>query len=682
MRTPKSLLCVLIMAGFSLPVAAAGAGSLTKEEIAKAVSAAMDTSADPCQDFYQYACGGWTKTTELPADQARWVRSFSVIQESNREFIRDVLEEAAKNPGDDPDRRKVGDFYGSCMDEKAVESAGAEPLTPLMKKIATVDGPAKLMTVSAELQRWNVGALLALGVFPDFKNPDLSIAWLFQGGLGMPDRDYYLSEDENKKALLADYEKHIIRMFALLGDDDEEAARNAADVLAFETELAKVSRPRQEMRDFERLYNKIDLDGLMKLTPELPWKTFLAGTGYPEVTDISVATPEFFERLATLARETPAEVLRTYLRWHVAHDMAGLLSSQFVTSDFEFFGRKLQGQKEIEPRWKRCVDATQGALAEVLGGVYVKERFAGNSKKIATEMIHDIESAFEGNLPELAWMDDPTRDRAKGKVATLTNKIGFPDEWRDYSGMKVKKNDYFGNAIAGREFEFDFEARKIGKAVDRKEWGMSPQMVNAYYNPLWNEIVFPAGILQPPFFHKDYPAAMNYGGIGGVIGHELTHGFDDQGRKFDPNGRLSEWWAPEVAGKFEQQAQCVDDFYSGYEVAEGVNVNGRLTLGENIADIGGVKEAYRAYKEWEKRNGATEALLENLANDKLFFVSWGQVWCTVTTEQFERLQVTTDSHSPAKFRVMGPLANNPDFARVFSCDEGAPMNPENGCVVW
>jgi predicted metalloendopeptidase len=682
MQHSRRVVSFLALAAASLTMAADD-GATTPKEISKTVTEAMDRTADPCQDFYQYACGGWIKNTPLPSDQARWTRSFSVIRESNRAFINDVLKGAAASPAEDPDGRKLGDFYGSCMDESTIDKAGAKPLDPLMKLVSSVEDPESLLVVSAKLQRMGVNALLGLGVFPDFKNPDLNIAWFFQGGLGMPDRDYYVSEDAKKKELIGEYEKYIARMFGLLGDDEKTAAKSAADVLAFETELAKASRPAQEMRDFERLYNKIDLEGLNKLTPGLPWTKFMEGIGYPGLHDISVATPEFFERVEDLAKETPKETLQTYLRWNVINGFANALSSDFVNASFEFYGKKLQGQQEIEPRWKRCVNATQAALGEVLGRVFVKARFAGDSKKVATEMIHDIEAAFEGSLPSLAWMDDTTRAGAKEKVATLINKIGYPDEWRDYSGLKLKRGDHFGNSLSSNEFEFDYQAGKAGNPVDRNDWGMAPQMVNAYYNPLWNEIVFPAGILQPPFFHREQPAAMNYGGIGGVIGHELTHGFDDQGRKFDPQGRLSEWWAPEVSGRFEERAQCVNDFYSGYEVADGANVNGQLTLGENIADIGGVKEAYTAYRSWESRHDLPPPpTVEGLTNEQLFFVGWGQVWCTVATEEYERMQVTTDPHSPGKFRVMGPLANNPDFARVFSCEKGTPMNPEKSCEVW
>ncbi len=682
MRRSGSLLTLCLALAAVTPVVAGSSAALQTKQIAAEVQAAMDRTADPCTDFYRYACGGWLDTSELPPDRSRWTRSFSVIDERNREVVRGLLEAAARQPGEDPDSQRLGSYYGSCMDEEAVESARAKPLEPLLELAGKVSDAESMLEVTGRLHRKGIDVFFSTGVFPDFKNTDLNIACLFQGGLGMPDRDYYVSEDDKKQQLLEEYEGHVARMFAMIGDDEEAAARHAAQVLAFETELAKVSRPRQEMRDLERLYNKLDIGGLQELTPKLPWKSYLAGTGYPEIQDISVATPEFFERLQELLDETDPAVLQTYVRWHVVKETAPLLSSGFVDAAFEFFRRKLAGQQEIQPRWKRCGRATESALGESVGRLYVDLLFSGSSKEVASEMIHDIEVAFEGNLPGLAWMDDDTRGRAMQKVGTLQNKIGYPDEWRDYSSMKLVRDDYFSNAMAGREFEFDRLSRKIGKPVDRKEWGMSPQQVNAYYNPLWNEIVFPAGILQPPFFNKDFPAAMNYGGIGGVIGHELTHGFDDQGRKFDPKGRLEEWWEPEVAERFESQAQCVDDFYSAYEVEPGVTVNGRLTLGENIADIGGVKQAYQAYKQWEERHEATAPAIEGLTNDQLFFVAWGQVWCTLASKEYERLQVTTDPHSPAKFRVQGPVSHNPAFARAFGCSEESPMQPENQCVVW
>jgi predicted metalloendopeptidase len=659
-----------------------GAAEVTPERVAQEVRSAMDGTADPCQDFYRYACGGWLDATERPADEAIWTRSFSTIVENNREVVREIVEDARANPGDDPDRQRIGYFYGSCMDEASVDEAGTEPLLPIFEEISKVKDSASLLSVVGKLHRRNVETLFEVHVIPDFKDPDLNISFLWQGGLGMPDRDYYVSEEEVKKELLAAYEAHVARMLGLLGDDEESAKRQAAAILSFETELAKASRSAQEMRIVEKLYNKLDIGGLKELTPTLLWDSYLGAIGYPDILDISVATPEFFEALEKLIGETEMPLIHSYLRWHALRSHARLLSKPVVGANFEFYGKKLAGQEEIKPRWKRCVEATQNALGELVGKLYVERRFAGESKAIATEMILDIEKAFEGNLPRLAWMDDATRGQAMSKVEAVGNKIGYPDEWRDYSSLKLEPGSYYRNALAAFEFEFDRQTSKVGQAVDPNEWEMTPQMVNAYYHPLHNEIVFPAGILQPPFFHRGFPAAMNYGAIGGVIGHELTHGFDDQGRKFDPEGQLNDWWQPEVVEKFSAQAQCIDDFYSGYEIEPGVKVNGKLTLGENIADIGGLKQAHMAYKLWEERHGTPEAVVEGLTSDQLFFVAWGQVWCTLASPEIERVQVTTDPHSPGRFRVVGPVSNNRAFAEAFGCEPDQPMSPDDICVVW
>ncbi len=670
----------------SSPITVA-AQDLTPEQVASEVRGAMDPSADACQDFYRYACGGWLDATELPADKSRYTRSFTVIFERNRELVRTLLEEAAREEaaadrGDDPDRRRIGHFYGSCMDEAAVEKAGVAPLAPFFARIASVEDAAGLLRVAGELQRIGVPALLGPAVFPDFLDPDLNIAWLFQGGLGLPDRDYYLSEDAKKREILAAYPAHVARMLRLAGEDEATATAQAAAIVALETELARASRPAEEMRDFERLYNKIDRPGLAQLTPQLAWDGFFAGLGHPGATDLSVTVPEFFQALERVATTSPPETLQAYLRWHTINALAPQLSAEVVEADFDFYGRTLRGTQENEPRWKRCVSATSAAMGEPVGKLYVERQFAGSSKQVALEMIGDIETAFEAALPQLAWMDPATREQAEAKVATLTNKIGYPDRWRDYSGLVIVAGDHFANVAAANAFEFDYQAAKIGRPVDRSEWGMTPEQVNAYYNPLWNEIVFPAGILQPPFFHKDFPAAMNYGAVGGVIGHELTHGFDDQGRKFAPDGKLRDWWAPEAEAKFETQTACVRDHYGEYEVAPGAPVNGQLTLGENIADIGGVKEAYGAYKTWEARNGASAPAVEGLTNDQLFFVAWSQAWCGLATDERLRLQVTTDPHSPDRFRAVGPLTQAPAFAAAFQCAAGTPMNPVERCEVW
>ena len=689
----RPLLLVALLAGCSAttPLIAAEAPSaktLSRTEIAAAVVSSMDKTADPCDDFYRYACGGWLDNTKLPSDQARWVRSFSTITERNRELVKNLLEAEGKTPSADPERRQIGDFYAACMDEAAVERAALAPLAGMFAEIETVAEADSLMTVTADLSQNGVGVLFGGGAAPDFKNPGMNLLFLSQGGLGLPDRDYYVSADPKKKEILVQYEAHVARMLGLAGETAPDAARHADAIVGFETELAKASRPRAEMRDRDKIYNKIDRAGLEKLTPKLAWPRFFTALGYPDVQSINVAVPEFYQALERLATTTPPETLRAYLRWNVIDSQADRLPKTFVDANFDFFGKTLSGQQEIQPRWKRCVTATTAALGEAIGKIYVAQEFAGNSKEVAVEMIRDIENAFESNLPALAWMDDTTRQRAVEKAKKVTNKIGYPDTWRDYSTVVVKRDDYFASALSGARFEFNRDMKKVGQPVDRAEWRMVPQLVNAYYMSTSNEIAFPAGILQPPFFHKDFPAALNYGGVGTVMGHELTHGFDDQGRKSDGDGVLREWWEPEVAAKFEKQAACVDAQYSAMEVEPGVHVNGKLTLGENIGDIGGVKESYVAYQGWKKRHAAEAAaaaaqpLVPGLSDDQLFFVAFSQVWCSLASPEFLRNQVTTDPHSPGRFRATVPLINQPAFAAAFACPAGAKMNPKERCIVW
>jgi endothelin-converting enzyme/putative endopeptidase len=656
--------------------------SLTPAAIAQTVLSAMDPKADPCTDFYRYACGGWMASNTIPADQPRWSRSFSVVSEHNREVIRGLLEDAASSAGDDALRRKVGDFYAACMDEAAVEKAGVTPLDAWFTMISGVKDAATLFAAGAKLHHGGTEVLFSIGAQPDFKDPNTTIGLLSQGGLGMPDRDYYLASDPRKKELLAKYQEHVARMLTLAGEPAEAALADAATVVAFETELAKISRPRADMRDRDKLYHKMDRAALAALAPELPWQPFFDGIGQPAIAAINVAVPEFFTGLGKLVAATPPATLRAYLRWHAIHDASEVLSKPFVDASFELYGKALSGQAEIQPRWKRCVDLTGRLLGEAVGKLYVEREFAGNSKEVALEMVRDIETAFEGNLPALTWMDDATRQRAREKARKVTNKIGYPDHWRDYLSVATSRSNLFANALAAATFEFDRQMRKAGQPTDRSEWRMTPQTVNAYYNSLGNEIVFPAGILQPPFFHRDYPTAMSYGAIGAVIGHELTHGFDDQGRKSDGDGVLREWWEPAAAERFEKQAACIRDQYGGYEVEPGVKVNGQLTLGENIADNGGLKQAYLAYQGWEKRHGAPPPAVPGLTNDQLLFVSFAQVWCNMATPEFQRRQVTTDSHSPGQFRAIGAPRNSAAFAAAFHCPVGVAMRPANQCTVW
>jgi endothelin-converting enzyme/putative endopeptidase len=661
----------------------AAAGTLTPEQVRDGVLGSMDRTADPCQDFYRYACGGWLDSTKLPADQSRWVRSFSTITEHNRDVVRALLEDAARDPGPaGTERQKIGDLYGACMDEAALDKSGARPLAPLLARADSVTDPASLLRVTAELSRQGVDALIGAGPVPDFKNPTLNLYFLSQGGLGLPDRDYYVSEDPKKKEILAAYEKHVARMLGMIGEEATAAAADAGRIVGFEAELARASRPRAEMRDREKLYHKIDREGLEKLTPALPWAAYFEGLGHPDLRSINVAVPEFYQAVERLAAATPVETLRAYLRWQVLDDLAAYLPESFAVADYEFFGRTLSGQAEIQPRWKRCVGAVNGLLGEAVGKLYVEREFAGNSKQVALEMIQDVEHAFEGNLANLGWMDGVTRARAVEKARKVANKIGYPDTWRDYSTVAVRRDDYFGSAESAERFEAERQLAKVGRPVDRGEWLMTPQVVNAYYLATNNEIVFPAGILQPPFFHKDFPAAMNYGAVGAVMGHELTHGFDDQGRKSDGDGVLREWWEPAVAERFDQAAQCVEKQYSAREVEPGVHVDGKLTLGENIADLGGLKEAQLAYAGWRQRHGAPEPLVPGLTDDQLLFVSFAQTWCSLGTPEFLRRQVTTDSHSPGMFRAVAAPMNSPAFRAAFACQDGDRMVAHPTCTVW
>jgi len=675
MRRLLILLAALLVASPILAAEASASG------VAATVKAAMDTKADPCQDFYRYACGGWIDTTKLPADQVRWGRGFSEIAERNRTINREILEDAAKTPGEDPNRQKLGWFYGTCMDEAGIEAAGTKPIETWMKDVGKVKDGKTLLAMVGRMHAATIPGLFGIGVEADFKDPNTNIAQMFQGGLGLPDRDYYLKDD--KKPMRDAYVAFVQKMFELSGEKPEDAKTMAGQVVAFETELAKNSRPRAELRDPDKTYNKLDRAGLKKLTPELDWDGYFTATGHPEITQINVAIPEFFEGLQKLAASTDAATLQAYLRWNVLRDAAPALPKAFDQENFAFYGKTLQGQKEQQARWKRCVAQTDGALGEILGQEFIKKQFAGDSKKIARELVESIQSAFASNLPSLAWMDDTTRQRALGKKGTLVNKIGYPDKWKDYSKLRIKKGDYFGNLVAAGRFEYEREAAKIGKPVDKAEWGMTPPTVNAYYNPLNNEMVFPAGILQAPFFSKDFPPAMNFGGIGMVMGHELTHGFDDEGRKFDAQGKLTEWWEPSVSTKFEERAACIESQYGNYEIQPGLKLNGKLTLGENIADNGGIKEAYLAYKAYEAKHPevATPAV-DGLTNDQLLFVGFAQTWCSLATPEIERVLVTVDPHSPPRFRVNGPLSNYAKFAETFSCAEGTPMKPANACEVW
>ncbi len=649
-------------------------GAAPQAATAQEVLANMDLEADPCQDFYRYACGGWLDRVEIPADKTRWGR-FNELREHNLDVLRGVLEGKGA-----PALSAAA--YRACMDEAAIEQAGSAPIQPLLDEAAKVRSTEALMTFVGKLHPMRVGALFAIGAGADYDDPNLDIAQVFQGGLGLPDRDYYLDESEAGKALLTDYQAHVARSLELAGYAPARAKKAAASVVRFETALAKAATPREKLRDPKAHYHKIDREGLESTARGLPWGAYFQALGHPDITDINVATPEFFKSLPRAIKKAGWKTVQDYLAWHIVEQASPALSKAFVDEDFAFYGKRLRGQEELEPRWKRCIQATDGILGEDLGKGYVAAAFAGDSKSIARTMIEGIEAAFAAGLPSLSWMDPATRERALEKMRAISNKkIGYPDTWRDYSGLEIG-SDHVANLRAGRAFSFHYDMGNVGKPVRRDEWGMSPPTVNAYYNATLNEMVFPAGIMQPPFFSRDWPMAKNFGGIGMVMGHELTHGFDDQGRKFDGQGRLHAWWDEAAVKRFEERAACVEKQYSAYEVQPEVHLNGKLTLGENIADLGGTKLALRAYRAWVGEHGEEPQLVPELTNDQLLLVSFAQIWCGKERPEIERVLVRTDPHSRPRFRVNGPMSDLPEFWQAFSCAEGTPMHPADACEVW
>jgi putative endopeptidase len=648
--------------------------------VAQEVLSNLDPSVSPCDDFYRYACGGWLDRTEIPSDESRFGR-FHVLRERNKAALHRILEAAAAQEGATDARGKLGQFYRACMDEESIERRGLDPLASTLREIEGVDGLETLMTTAGRLHRRGTPVLFGFHVSPDYEDPGVNLAHLVQGGLGLPDREYYLGSDERSVALREAYRAHVVHMFELL--DVSGAAAQAEAVLDLEGRLAEAWTPRDELRDPKKRYHPVDRAALQAITPELPWDAYFRGAGHEGVAALNVSPRVYLERMQAVLADTTPETLRAYLRWHLVRAAADHLPARFVRAKFEFYGKTLSGQRELEPRWKRCVAATDGALGEILGQDYVASEFAGDSKQVALDMIHRIEAAFAEGLHTLAWMDDTTRARAIEKMEAVVNKIGYPDEWRDYRELDVG-DDHLENMIAAAVFEFDREAREVGQPVDRGRWYMTPPTVNAYYNPSGNEMVFPAGILQPPFFDPEYPMAINFGGIGMVMGHELTHGFDDQGRKFDGAGKLTQWWEDSAIERFEERAACVEQLYDGYEVQPGLTLNGKLTLGENIADFGGIKQAYRAFRSWAADNGVAidGPAIEGLTHAQLFFVAYGQIWCTKATPEIERVLALTDPHAHARYRVNGPLSNLPEFWATFSCQEEEPMRAVDVCEVW
>jgi len=641
---------------------------------------AIDRSVDPCVDFYQYACGTWMKNNPIPPDQSVWGR-FNELQERNLVILRGILEKAAvASPNRTPVEQKIGDFYESCMDERAIDRKGISPIRPDLDRIAALKDKAALVDEVANLHREGVNAMFSFGSGPDFKDSNMTIAQADQGGLGLPDRDYYLKTDAKSVELRKKYEAHVAKMFELLGDSPAEAGRKAAVVLRVETGLAEGALDRVSRRDPAKVYHKMTAAEFESLTPAFGFRKYLVGMGTPQVQSLNVAEPGFFKGLQALITKTSLADWKTYLTWHVVHSNASMLPQKFVDADFDFYGRTLTGAKELKPRWKRCVGFTDNDLGEALGQKYVELTFGKEGKERTLKMVNEIEKALGQDIQQLTWMTPETKQKALEKLHEVTNKIGYPDKWRDYSSVKIVRDDFVGNDRRATEFEVHRQLAKIGKAPDRNEWGMTPPTVNAYYDPTMNNINFPAGILQPPFYDNHMDDAVNLGAIGAVIGHELTHGFDDEGRQFDGHGNLKEWWTPADAKEFARRSECLVDEYSSFVSTGDTHLNGKLTLGENTADNGGVRLALMVLE--SELAGKKPAKIDGFTPEQRLFLGYAQIWCQNATPEALRLRAETDPHSSGRFRVNGVVQNMPEFQKAFACKAGQPMVRQPACRVW
>src|SRR2546421_804392 len=644
--------------------------------------AGMDTSASACNDFYQYANGGWLKANPIPAAYPAWGVA-NVLNEKNRDVLHDILEAAAKNTAakKGSNEQKVGDYYASCMDEAKIEADGLKPIQAELDLINKVTDQKWLPAEITRLHSYGYNALFGSGSNRDFKNASETIIGISQGGLSLPTRDYYLKTDDRSKSIRDEYVKHVAKMFELMGDDAAKAASEAQAVMTLETKLAGGSKLPVELRDPEKLYHRMPMTAVKDAAPAFDWMGYFQAVAHSKA-DVNVATPDFFKVMNTELTATSIDDWKTYLRWNIINRAAAALSAKFVDEDFHFKGTVLQGAKENLPRWKRCVAGTDGAMGEALGAVYVQKAFPPSAKERALTMVRNLEAALKSDITTLSWMSDATRKQAIVKLDAFLNKIGYPDKWRDYSALNVDRSSYQTNRLRVGKFNEDRDWAKVGKPVDRMEWGMTPPTVNAYYNPQNNEIVFPAGILQPPFFDPNADDALNYGSMGSVIGHEMTHGFDDQGSKYDPSGNLANWWSEADLNAFKERAGCIVNQFSNFEVEKGMNQNGSLVQGESIADLGGLVVAYAAFQ--KAMEGKPRTNIDGFTPEQRFFLGYARGWATNMRPEFARLLVNIDPHPLAKFRVNGPLSNIPQFAAAFQCKEGDPMvRPEKDrCVIW
>ena len=603
----------------------------------------LDKDIDPCTDFYAYACTKWQAQNPIPSDRPGWGR-FNELQERGEYIVRDILQKYSANDAKrNANEQKIGDYYSSCMDENAIEKAGTRPLDSDLKSIADLKSKDALAAEIIRLHREGVNVLFRFGSEQDFKDANQVIAEASQGGMALPDRDYYLKVDPKSVELRKQYVAHVQKMFELVGDTPDKAAVGAKTVMDLETALAKGALDRTSRRDPDKVYHKMTSKELAALSPDFGWQVYFEGIGTPAVQSLNVTEPEFFKKMDTVLKSAPFDEWKTYLRWQVVHANAPLLPDSFVNENFNFFQKALQGTKELSPRWKRCVRATVGDLGEAVGQKYVELTFGPEGKQRTLRMVEQLEKALGQDIQNLPWMGAETKKQAMVKLAAITNRIGYPDKWRDYSTLTITRGDALGNSLRSNAFEFQRQLNKIGKPVNKGDWPYPPTTINASYNPLQNNITFPAGILQPPFYDNQADDAMNFGGIGAVIGHELTHGFDDQGSKFDANGNLRNWWGDQDHKEFDQRTSCVADQYSGYTVVDDLKVNGRLTLGENTADNGGMRIALMALM--NSLAGKESPPIDGLTTQQRFFLGWANVWCSNRTDEYSRMLVTIDPHT-------------------------------------
>jgi putative endopeptidase len=644
--------------------------------------AAMDTTVDPCEDFDQYACGTWLRNNPVPSDQVFWAR-YNQLGEYNRMVLRKILEQAASpGPGKSETARIAGDFYAACMDETSVNLAGAFPLERELKRIAAISNRESLMDALAHLHSMGVPTLFEFRAHPDLHDATREVAVMVQGGLGLPDREYYISQSEESKRAQTRYVTHVAAMLGLVGDAPALAEKEASAVLEVETMMAVASLDRVSMRDPKNHDHKMLVTRLDTLAPNLLIRRYFKAVGAPSFQEIYVTPPDFFEKLSASIASVPLDKWKAYLKWHLIRTNAPFLSSPFVMEDFEFERRFLNGQKEIEPRWKRCVSAADRLLGEALGRLYVEKTFTPESKRRTLEMVRLEEEAMAEDIEQLPWMTAETRRQALAKLNAITNKIGYPEKWLDYSSVRIKRNDLAANIRNARAFQVNYNLQKIGRPRDKNEWIVTTPTVNAYYYSPENSINFPAGVFQPPLFDSTMDDPVNFGAIGWLIGHELTHGFDDQGSKFDSQGNLVNWWTQNDREEFDKKTGCLADQYQQFIVVDDIHLNGRLTLGENTADNGGIRIAFAAMHKAATKKSGDPQLIDAFTPEQRFFISFAQQWCANVTPERLRVIAKIDPHSPVRFRTLGTLGNYSEFGKAFGCKSGQKMSRTNACRVW